>query len=403
MMRCKVVVACLSVLFAITLVTFGGGMISISYPTFLRIYRQPQSERTQGQNPVLGLKWNEKTEVERKDAVRQTCSPPLQTEHNGFKTGDSIEMILGRINSTDPKWTTKVDNCYTYDRNQSPIPESLLEKRQCQKRLPVAIVIGVKKGGTGTLSRFLGLHPVVSITREMPFPGKQVNASSIAKWIQLMRFSSPFQLTMTESPGFFRSHLTLDFKSYLSSSVKFFVILRNPVDRAISEYLHCVAHSNAPKDRPFDMIYANVRIRETFEKTILEPGGDIVISNLTWLGLYFIHIKKLLKVYRRDQFMFIDGDAFARDPYPTMSKVEEFLRLPKFYKRSHFVKSKTKGFFCAQVPERPDFGCMIPSKGRPHPKVSGDVLRKLQDFYRPYNKALRDQLGLNFSWIYKKK
>ena len=377
-------------------------MISTNYHAFLRIYRQPQSERTQGQNPGQGLKWNEITEVETKDVVRQTCSPHLQSEHNGFRTGDSIETILGRINSTDPKWTKKVDNCYTYDRQQSPIPESLLEKIQCQKRLPVAIVIGVKKGGTGTLSRFLGLHPVISITREMRFPGKQVNASSITKWIQRMRFSSPFQLTMTENPSFFHSHLSLIFKSYLSSSVKFFVILRDPVDRAISEYLHCVAHSNAPKDRPFDMIYKTVRIRETFEKTILEPGGDIVISKLTWLGLYIIHINKFLKVYQKDQFMFIDGDVFAKDPYPTMLKVEEFLGLPKFYKRSHFVKSKTKGFFCAQVPERPDFGCMIPSKGRPHPNVSEDVLRKLQDFYRPYNKALSDQLGLNFSWIYRK-
>nr|XP_054771770.1 heparan sulfate glucosamine 3-O-sulfotransferase 1-like [Lytechinus pictus] len=403
-MKYKLPVVCLSVTFVVTLSVFGGSMIS---PAFFIKYREPQSARTpsrgpianshkfvgdadqgfaRGKNIVLGVKWKRPiTIVNRKNA-------------DNFKALESIETILGRINTTDPTWTKKVDNCFIYGEKRLPVRKNLLQKRRCQNRLPVALVLGVKKCGTGTLSRFLDLHPAVSMTSETSFPGKRITKSSVINWIQLMRLSSPYQLTMTENPSFFESNLPSDLKPYLSSSVKFFVILRNPVDRAISDYLHTVAHSNAPKDRPFDIVFNTVRVRETFEKTVLGPDGYIVPSTMTELGQYVVYLNKFRKVYHRDQFLFIDGDAFAKDPYPTLLKVEEFLGLPKFYKRTHFVKNQTKGLYCAQVPERPDFGCMIPSKGRPHPKVSEDILRKLRDYYRPYNKKLRDQLGLNFSW-----
>ncbi|XP_063968076.1 heparan sulfate glucosamine 3-O-sulfotransferase 1-like [Lytechinus pictus] len=391
-------------------VLFGDRSGSTNYLHSLRLHRQHGQEGVSstggdhsafagGQNLMTpGSYGIMPTADGRKDVANQRYTSPSQ--RHDLETMDNIETILGRINHTDPAWATKADCCYTYSEKRSAIPKSLQEKRHCRKRLPVALVIGVKKCGTGTLSTFLDLHPAVSMTGETRFPSKNVTNTSVISWIQRMRLSSPYQLTMTENPGFFYYHFLSFLKPYLPSRVKFFLLLRDPVDRLISDYAHLVAHSNAPKDRPFDIMYRMYRVRETLEKTILQPGGDIMKSKLISQGMYIERIKKFLDVYRKDQFMFIDGDAFAKDPYPTMLETERFLGLPKFYKRSHFVKNDTKGFFCAHVPERPDRRCMIPGKGRPHPKLPDRVLRKLHDFYRPYNRALNEQLGLNFSWIF---
>ena len=316
-----------------------------------------------------------------------------------------VYKTISSITEQDLNWIKKVDTCYIYGEKKEPFPEEILDARKCLQRIPSAMVVGVKKCGTGALSRSLDLHPAVSMSREVHFPAKSVDNHSVAEWVGMMPLSSPNQLPMTENPQYLFSirSIFLGLKEYLDPNARFIVIIRDPVQRAISDYLHLVAHSDAPKDsvEPFKVKYKHYVLRETFEKTFVKHNSIRVKQAIFKLGKYIWGMRKVLEVYRRDQFLFVDGEEFAQDPFPSLLEIETFLGLPKFFKRWHFQLNKEKGFFCAQVPERPDFECMIPSKGRPHPKLDKDIEQKLYDMYRPLNKALAKKFGLTFPWLFK--
>ena len=316
-----------------------------------------------------------------------------------------VYKTISNITEEDPDWIEKVDTCYIYRKKKVPRPAGILDGINCRNRIPSAMVIGVKKCGTGALNRYLDLHPAVSMSREVHFPAKSVDNQSVTEWVGMMPLSSPNQLPMTENPQYLFSirSIFLGLKEYLDPNARFIVIIRDPVQRAISDYLHLVSHSDAPKDsvEPFNVKYKHYDLRETFEKTFVKNNSIRVKQAIFTLGKYIWGMRRVLEVYRRDQFLFVDGEEFAQDPFPSLLEIETFLGLPKFFKRWHFQLNKEKGFFCAQVPERPDFECMRPSKGRPHPKLDKDIEQKLYDIYRPLNKALAEEFGLTFPWLFK--
>ncbi|XP_072170538.1 heparan sulfate glucosamine 3-O-sulfotransferase 1-like [Diadema setosum] len=307
-----------------------------------------------------------------------------------------------------PSRAADIKQCYIYKPSfKRPLPEALRAVKQCKRRIPGAMVVGYKKCGTETLTQFLDLHPAISISHELKFPADDVDNASVNKWVSKMPFSSQFQLPMTRSIGFLTGHRTifLALKPVLPKDAKFLVILRDPVQRAVSDYIHILARSGAPTNTigPFEHMFKGEIFRNTFERTVFNPDTHQLESEKTIirLGKYIETIRSVLNqcIYQRKQFHFIDGNSFAEDPFPIMRDIERFLDLPSFYRRSHFIQEAELGFFCANVTERPDFRCMHPGKGRPHPNISEDALNKLYDFYRPYNHALAEEMGLHFPWL----
>ncbi|XP_072176183.1 heparan sulfate glucosamine 3-O-sulfotransferase 5-like [Diadema setosum] len=305
-----------------------------------------------------------------------------------------------------PSRAADIKQCYVYYPSfKRPLPEAFWVVRQCKRRIPRAMVVGYKKCGTGTLSRFLDLHPAVSISHELKFPADDVDNASVSEWVSQMPLSSQYQLPMTENPQFLIGYrrIFLALKPVLPKDAKFLVILRDPVQRAVSDYIHDLTHLGAPTNtsEPFEHTFKGDIFRDTFERTVFNPETHQLESEkrIIQQSKYIESIRSVLSVYRRKQFYFIDGNAFADDPFPIMRDIERFLGLPTFYARSHFIRDVERGFFCANVTERPDFRCMQPGKGRPHPNVSDDALKELYDFYRPYNRALSEEIGIHFPWL----
>ncbi|XP_071512049.1 heparan sulfate glucosamine 3-O-sulfotransferase 5-like [Diadema antillarum] len=319
---------------------------------------------------------------------------------------DNNESAHSAGTDNTPSRAADIKQCYVYHPSfKRPLPEAFWVVRQCKRRIPRAMVVGYKKCGTGTLSRFLDLHPAVSISHELKFPANDVDNASISEWVSQMPLSSQFQLPMTENPQFLIGYrrIFLALKPVLPKDAKFLVILRDPVQRAVSDYLHDLTHSGAPTNtsEPFERTFKGDIFRDTFERTVFNPDTHELESEKRIIkqSKYIESIRSVLSVYQRKQFHFIDGNAFAEDPFPIMQDIERFLGLPTFYARSHFIRDAERGFFCANVKERPDFRCMQPGKGRPHPSVSEDALKELYDFYRPYNRALAEEIGLHFPWL----
>ncbi len=170
----------------------------------------------------------------------------------------------------------------------------------------------------------------------------------------------------------------------VNSDMKLIVILRDPIKRLVSEYLH-------NKDIGQDPIEAKMSLEDlVFKPNSLEINSSYVPVRK---GMYAMFLPKWLEVFNRDQLLIIDGDSFAKDPLPWLKTAEIFLNIKPHFKDTHFVYNKARGFYCHKR------GCMQKTKGRTHPTLAADKLKSLEEFYKPFNKKFKQMSGLQFDWL----
>ena len=285
----------------------------------------------------------------------------------------------------------------------------------CGQRNPNGAIIGVKKCGTDALMKFLNLHPSVEAAHSGRIPLNLTNDEQFFdEVIDNMGYTTQAQVTLVDQPGFFyakRSQFD-QLAKRLPRGAPLILLLRDPVKRAISDYIHELEVIEVLKAKlkshPLSLSGAaaateNTPIQElpdTFEGAVLESNGRVRSTDrLIAVGRYIEHIQSLIRDHPQLNLLVLDGDLFAQDPYPYLLEVEQFLKIPNFFKREHFRRVEEKGFHCAFVPERPDLNCLSRRKGRRHPEVDERVITLLQHYYRPYDRELRTLLNKTYSWM----
>ncbi|KAJ8047336.1 Heparan sulfate glucosamine 3-O-sulfotransferase 3B1 [Holothuria leucospilota] len=305
--------------------------------------------------------------------------------------------------------------CYLYLSNgfikQKDIPKSSAQILHCKKRLPTAFIIGVKKSGTTTLGRYVDLHENIVVAHNARLYTNRSTYTveqSVHQYYQSMPYSTEDEITVANFPGYYWMNRPsfLQALPYMPENPKIIAILRNPVKRAISDYRHMQdTRESYSESRRHIPTFLGDDIRSTFEETVLLPNGSINATlNFIQQGMYAKHLSQFVKFIPRKRILLLSGDEFAKNPLLSLRKVEQFLGVKPFYKDDYFVYNKEKGFYCAEIPSRPDWNCMSDLKGRSHPNVSEEVLKKLEEFYKPYNLKLGAQFDLlssNFEWIRK--
>ncbi|XP_022083513.1 heparan sulfate glucosamine 3-O-sulfotransferase 1-like [Acanthaster planci] len=301
--------------------------------------------------------------------------------------------------------------CYRYttiDKGLVKIrSKSDLRKRGCSKRFPDAIIFGVKKGGTTTLKNFLSYHPDIAFTqREVQFfTSTEERSKGLEYYRSRMIQSIPDQITMEKSPAYFQYRGIPALIRKALPRVKLITIMRDPVQRAISDYVHmrvtmakkCNLTSSIAPDAKCQVDSANYFIGNTFEESVINSSGEVSRTNLLVAkGVYVTVLRGYLMYFHPKQILAIDGEAFINDPYPAVKRVEQFLGIRDYFTPDHFYFEAQKGFFCLNKPIPRN--CMREAKGRPHPDVDDATLLKLRDFYRPYNKALNQLMKVDFRW-----
>nr|XP_021522931.1 heparan sulfate glucosamine 3-O-sulfotransferase 6 [Aotus nancymaae] len=194
------------------------------------------------------------------------------------------------------------------------------------------------------------------------------------------------QITMEKTPSYFVTQEAPRRIHAMSPDTKLIVVVRNPVTRAISDYAQTLSKTpGLPSFRalafrhglgPVDTAWSAIRI-----------------------GLYAQHLDNWLRYFPLSHFLFVSGERLVSDPAGEVGRVQDFLGLKRVVTDKHFYFNVTKGFPClqkAQGSRRPR--CLGKSKGRPHPRVSQAVVRRLQDFYRPFNRKFYQMTGQDFGW-----
>uniref|UniRef100_A0A4W5L7T9 Sulfotransferase n=1 Tax=Hucho hucho TaxID=62062 RepID=A0A4W5L7T9_9TELE len=283
-------------------------------------------------------------------------SPALEREHQEFSTTDN-EL---RVNCTSDYGV---------------------------KKLPQAIIIGVKKGGTRALLEALRVHPDIRAVGNEPHFFDRNYENGLDWYRDLMPSTLEGQITMEKTPSYFvTSHAPKRIHT-MARDIKLIIVVRNPVTRAISDYTQTL--SKKPEIPTFEVLAFKNR--------------TLGLIDASWsalrIGIYALHLETWMQYFPLAQMHFVSGERLIVDPAGEMGKVQDFLGLKRIVTDKHFYFNKTKGFPCLKKPEDSSTPrCLGKSKGRTHPKIDPDVIRRLHKFFKPFNMMFYQMTGQNFEW-----
>ncbi|XP_078136001.1 heparan sulfate glucosamine 3-O-sulfotransferase 3A1-like [Sander vitreus] len=273
-------------------------------------------------------------------------------------------------------------------RKVSPrFPGKLSPLGEGSKKLPQALIIGVKKGGTRALLEFLRVHPDIRAVGAEPHFFDRNYENGLEWYRELMPKTLEGQITMEKTPSYFVTREAPARISAMSRDTKLIVVVRDPVTRAISDFTQTL--SKKPDIPSFESL--------TFKN---RTTGLIDTSwSAIQIGIYAKHLDNWLQYFPMKQILFVSGERLISDPAGELGRVQDFLGLKRIITDKHFYFNQTKGFPCLKKAEgssKPH--CLGKTKGRTHPNIDPEVVQRLRDFYRPFNMKFYQMTGRFFGW-----
>nr|XP_025867171.1 heparan sulfate glucosamine 3-O-sulfotransferase 4 [Vulpes vulpes] len=256
-----------------------------------------------------------------------------------------------------------------------------------ERKLPQALIVGVKKGGTRALLEAIRVHPDVRAVGVEPHFFDRNYEKGLEWYRNVMPKTLDGQVTMEKTPSYFVTNEAPQRIHAMAKDIKLIVVVRNPVTRAISDYTQTL--SKKPEIPTFEVLAFKNR--------------TLGLIDASWsairIGIYALHLENWLQYFPLSQILFVSGERLIVDPAGEMAKVQDFLGLKRVVTEKHFYFNKTKGFPCLKKPEDSSAPrCLGKSKGRTHPRIDPDVIHRLQKFYKPFNMMFYQMTGQDFQW-----
>jgi hypothetical protein len=265
--------------------------------------------------------------------------------------------------------------------------------------LPDFIIIGAAKSGTTSLYGSLNKHPFVvpCVTKSAHFGDtKEVryfdyNFERGQDWY---RSHFPLEQERTE---FIREHgrpfITGEGSpSYLSSlwvprrirqllpNVKLIAVLRNPADRAYSQFQMSRREGEEPLESFEDALaQEEERLRPEIARMSTDPrynSWDFGCWSYLARSRYAEQLERWLELFRRDQFLFVKAEDLFTEPEAVLDRAHDFLGLP-FSRPDEVPRLNTAEHYDTMLPA---------------------TREQLLEYFRPHNERLYDLIGLDFGW-----
>ncbi len=247
---------------------------------------------------------------------------------------------------------------------------------------PDFIIIGAQKAGTTELQALINQHPMIVKKRkgargETHFFDLQFEKG--VKWYrsQFLPRTEMAKIIGEKSPYYMFHPLVPERVHSLFPKTKIIMILRNPIDRAYSQYWHNVTRYKR-ENLSFEEAIAKEEARLSGEEKKLLTDPSYKSPNhqhYSYLarGRYLPQVKLWLSFFPKDQVLILNSDDFRIKPDKVMTQVFNFIGLDK----------------CPLV---------YSNKKSEYPPMDPGVRKKLSDYFRPYNVALEKHLGRKFNW-----
>ncbi|MEM7758739.1 MAG: tetratricopeptide repeat protein [Cyanobacteria bacterium P01_A01_bin.40] len=237
---------------------------------------------------------------------------------------------------------------------------------------PDFIIIGAGKSGTTSLYKYLGTHPQILLPnkKELRFFDRNFNYGYqwyLAQFPALCDRQEWF--TGEASPSyFFLPHVAQRISDF-APQTKLIVMLRNPVERTISDYYQN-QQSGANYASLEDTISQEIANLNQKSESELAYGGSILSQSL-----YYYKVKRWMQIFPKNQFLIINSNSFFINPTESMKQVFKFLNLPNIPNRGY---------------QKHNVGA--------YPPADSEIELQLSRFFAPHNQKLAEYLDMNFDW-----
>ena len=177
--------------------------------------------------------------------------------------------------------------------------------------LPNLVIIGGMKCGTTSLHEYLDLHPQICMSRikEPAFFVKEHNWHKGLDWYRSL-FDKQAKV-MGESSTSYTKYPKFDEVPEKMHSVipdaKLIYIVRDPLQRILSQYVHRVSHSGEER---------------SLEEILSDPHNNYVSYSK-----YYMQIERYVEYYPRERILILDFDEFTKQTQMTLRRVFEFLEV----------------------------------------------------------------------------
>ncbi|MEG4440824.1 tetratricopeptide repeat protein [Microcoleus sp. AT9_B5] len=256
------------------------------------------------------------------------------------------------------------------DTGKMPVPQNWNLK---PVKVPNFIIIGSQRCGTTSLYTYLAQHPQIltPIKKEMDFFSWHFDRG-IDWYLAHFPPMPPGEefVTGEASPSYFDCREAPERLYSAFPEAKLIVLLRNPVDRAISQFYRLTDLSWEARSLDRAISDEIERLSQNPEYIIGEEPGNYLAR-----GRYIEFIQNWRAFFPPEQLLILKSEDFYAGAATTLKQVLEFLDLPE-YQLSEYQNAN-------------------PGSYQP---VDRSVRDWLRDYFRPYNQELEEYLGRQFNW-----
>jgi hypothetical protein len=280
-------------------------------------------------------------------------------------------------------------------------------------RLPNFLIVGAMKSGTTSLARYLGAHPQAYLVPEKEvyfFERTDLWARGI-DWYEERFAGAAAELAVGEaSPSYMFYRRAVERMASVVPDARLIVMLREPVERAYSHYLHW-RFDKVIERRSFERAVED-EIAEG-ERPALEYGPGEVPCDYLARSRYLPQLQHLCEHFPRESVLVILLEDLERAPEETFSQVCGFLGID-----SSILPGNVGTVFNAHHQFRPvwlwrlsvdrNLWRWVPKRMRlrlvhgmaravPHPPLDDRVRMRLREHFADHNAALAEWLGRDLS------
>ena len=256
--------------------------------------------------------------------------------------------------------------------------------------LPDFLIAGFNRSGTHSLFEYMGQHPNIKNANR-----REIHYFTLSYWRGLNWYKSYFPtiiykkyfeiknkerfLTGEATPHYIFHPLAIRRIHKIIPNIKLIVILRNPIDNAYSHYHH-YKKGGIEKESFEDAVETDKQryqiLKQLYETNQVKEHTlkEIKMSYVSY-ATYLKHIKQLLKIFSREQILFLKNKDLNENPQLVLNKVFKFLQLKEFIVED--LEKRNVGKYEIMKPE---------------------TRKKLAEYFEPYNKELEELVGITFDW-----
>jgi hypothetical protein len=237
--------------------------------------------------------------------------------------------------------------------------------------LPDFVIIGAQKCGTTAFYGLLTKHPNVepAAVRELHYFDRPNRFEKGTDWYRQC-FPPPQwkngrrSITGEKTPYYLFHPPVPKRMAEVIPRVRLIVLLRNPVDRAYSQYHHDartmqVSKRTAPR---------------TFEEAIEQQDSSYVSR-----GIYVDQLLRWFEYFSKEQMLILKSEDFFERPVETLKVVLNFLELPDWQPEASKLQQRRHA-------------------GTYKQKMDPSTRRRLEAYFEPHNQRLYEYLGVDFGW-----